>query len=62
MELNNYRQRDPFIFLSIINTKLRDFNPSLDDLVSEYSLDKEDLLSYMKEHGFTYDENTNQFK
>ena len=33
--------KDPVMLLSLINTKLRDYNSSLDDLCKEYNLEKE---------------------
>ena len=35
--------QDPVILLSVINTKLRDFYPSLDQLCSEMEVNKEEL-------------------
>ena len=52
--------QDPVILLSVINTKLRDFYPSLDQLCKEMEVNKEltdklDLIDY------AYDASCNQF-
>ena len=48
--------QDPVILLSVINTKLRDFYPSLDQLCNKEELtDKLDLIDY------AYDASCNQF-
>ena len=46
--------QDPVILLSVINTKLRDFYPSLDQNKKEL-IDKLDLIDY------AYDASCNQF-
>lgn len=61
-QFQNFKDRDPFILVSLINTKLRDFNPSLDDFVYEYDVNREALLSFLEEFGFCYDLESNQFK
>ena len=53
---------DPYILLSLINTKLRDEYVDLDDLIASLGIDKETLISRLSSIGFTYDPNTNQFK
>ena len=47
--------QDPVILLSVINTKLRDFYPSLDQLCKEMEVNKLDLIDY------AYDASCNQF-
>ncbi len=54
--------RDPLMLLSLLNTKLRDFYNSLDDLCYDENIDKLELLSYFKDNNIIYDESTNQFK
>ena len=53
--------QDPFILLSVINTKLRDAYPSLDALCDDLGEDREALAEKLRTAGFTYDENQNQF-
>ena len=53
--------RDPFILLSVINTKLRDAYPSLDALCEDLEEDKNALTQRLTAIGFHYDEAHNQF-
>lgn len=57
MELPN----DPFILLSVINLKLRDFYSSLDQLCEDMNIDKAELCERLSLAGFNYDENNNKF-
>ena len=52
---------DPIILLSVINTKLRDFYNSLDELCSDLECDKEQITSKLASVGYKYDQNRNQF-
>lgn len=53
---------DSYALLSVVNTKLRDFYKSLDDLVKSEQIDKNELIKKLKEIDFEYDQNSNQFK
>lgn len=53
---------DPFMLLSVINTKLRDYGGDLDELCSSLDIDKYALVDKLSAAGFTYDSATNQFK
>ena len=53
--------KDPVMLLSLINTKLRDFNSSLDDLCKEYNLDKEYIIDKLSMIDYHYNEERNQF-
>lgn len=53
--------RDPMLLLSVVNTKLRDFYPSLDALCEEMDVDQEKLVSNLKGIDYEYDESSNQF-
>ena len=52
---------DPFILLSVVNTKLRDQYSSLDELCDDLDEDKEQLIQTLAEAGFTYSPQQNQF-
>ena len=52
---------DPMILLSFLNTKLRDFHPSLDDLCSSLQLDRSELTKKMASIGYEYDASLNRF-
>lgn len=54
--------QDPFMLLSVVNTKLRDDYADLDDLCSSLDVNKPDLESRLKSAGFTYDPATRQFR
>ena len=53
--------QDPVLLLSVVNTKLRDFYPSLDLLCSEMEIDKEELIDKMDLIDYAYDASCNQF-
>ena len=53
--------RDPMILFSVLNTKLRDFYPSLDALCDDLGEDKQALLDAMAAAGFRYDAGRNAF-
>lgn len=57
MELPN----DPFMLLSVINLKLRDFYSSLDALCADMGINKDELCKKLEAAGFSYDENNNKF-
>lgn len=52
---------DPFMLLSVVNTKLRDNYSSLDLMCEDMGLDKEELEKKLGEAGFQYDKNSNKF-
>lgn len=52
---------DPVILLSVINTKLRDYYPSLDALCEDLSVNKEEITKKLSMIGYTYKEERNQF-
>ena len=54
--------QDPFILLSVVNTQLRDRFPNLEDLCAEHGVTPDALQARLKEAGFTYDPNQNQFR
>ena len=52
---------DPFLLLSFLNMKLRDFYPSLTDLCEDLGLNEQELFQKMQEIGYSYDKTRNQF-
>ncbi len=58
----NFKAGDINIMLSMLNMKLRDEFSSLDSLADYYSVNKNDILNRMKDGGFSYNEDENQFK
>ena len=53
---------DPYILLSVINTKLRDQYTSLQSLCDDLGLDLAFLIERLREIGYIYDLETRQFK
>ena len=53
--------RDPMILFSVLNTKLRDFYPSLDALCDDLDADKQAIIQSLANVGFRYDPKRNQF-
>ncbi len=53
---------DPGILLSLINTKLRDFYPSLDILCDELDIDKSAVIRALQTIGYEYDSVSNRFQ
>ncbi len=53
--------KDPYILLSFVNTKLRDFYESLDELCAALCIDKESIVEPLKAAGYQYNAKSNQF-
>lgn len=54
--------KDPIILLSTVNTKLRDYHDSLEDLCLTHNIAEEDLINQLAKVNYFYDVNQNQFK
>ncbi|MGM9935949.1 MAG: DUF4250 domain-containing protein [Candidatus Ornithomonoglobus sp.] len=52
---------DPAMLLSVLNTKLRDFYPSLDALCEDLQADKAELEKKCSVIGYEYNKERNQF-
>lgn len=59
--MNQQIPNDPMILLSYINTQLRDFYPSLDELCLALALSKEDITKKLASIDYEYDEASNRF-
>lgn len=53
--------QDPFMLMSFINLKLRDYYDSLDSLCDDLGLGKEQLCQKLKSAGFEYSEENKKF-
>lgn len=53
---------DPFMLLSVINTRLRDEYPSLDELCAALDVDAQELAARLEAAGFIYMPDINQFR
>ena len=54
--------KDPAMLLSYINTQLRDFYPSLDELCSSLMISKEDIIRTLETIDYIYNPETNRFE
>lgn len=54
--------QDPYILLSLVNTKLRDECPDLDALCDMLDADRGTLVGALAQVGYAYDPAANQFK
>lgn len=52
----------PCILLCVVNTKLRDFYKSLDDLCEDLNEDKEEIIKILDDSGYYYNQETNRFE
>ena len=52
---------DPVILLSVINTKLRDYYPTLEALCDDMQIDRKELSDRLSMIDYTYDAGRNQF-
>lgn len=62
MEITNLLKMDGNIVLGIVNEKLRLECSSIDELISRYELDYDELNDKMESLGFRYDPISNQYK
>ena len=53
--------KDASLLFSVINTKLRDFYGSLEELCDDLEEDPEEIEGILKTAGYEYDANRNQF-
>lgn len=53
--------KDPVLLLSVLNTKLRDYYPSLDALCEDMKVEKAEIRDTLKKIDYEYDEAVNQF-
>ncbi|MCI5622974.1 DUF4250 domain-containing protein [Anaerostipes sp. 494a] len=54
--------KDPVIMLSYINTQLRDYYDSFEELCKSLNLDQEDIAEKLKSIGYEYQRKINQFR
>ncbi len=52
---------DPAILLSFVNTKLRDYYKSLEEMCSDMELNQKELESKLSKIGYEYKREHNQF-
>lgn len=54
--------KDPVMLLSYINTQLRDFYDSFEDLCKALDLDENEIKQKLSFIGYEYNDSLNQFK
>ncbi len=52
---------DPMILLSLVNTKLRDFYPSLDSFCEDADISKDEIIQKLSAIDYTYNAELNKF-
>lgn len=53
--------KDPMMLLSVVNTKLRDFYPSLDALCEDMEVDRQEIETILQKIQYQYKEDLNRF-
>ena len=53
--------QDPILLMSLLNTKLRDYYSSLDELCDDLEADKNTLIEKCRSVGYEYSAERNQF-
>jgi hypothetical protein len=53
--------KDPMMLLSVLNTKLRDYYPTLEALCEDLHVEKQEIIDIMKGIDYEYDESRHQF-
>ena len=59
--MENRLPGDPVILLGVVNTKLRDFYPSLDEMCEDMQISRRELTEKLAAIDYTYDAGRNQF-
>ena len=59
--MQNRLPRDPVMLLGVVNTKLRDFYGSLDEICEDMQISRAELESDLKTIDYEYDAGRNQF-
>lgn len=54
--------KDPFILLSTVNTKLRDYHNSFEDFCSSENHNADEIIKVLAKVDYYYDKDSNQFK
>ncbi len=62
MNLSQFETMNPIMLMSIVNMKIRDEYETLDSLVQFYEIDKNALIAHLKDAGFDYRPDIEQFR
>lgn len=58
----NELPKDPFILVSWMNLKLRDYYPSLEELCDDLDIEKTSIIEKLSAIGYEYNPEINQFR
>lgn len=61
MDLERILAMDPYMLLSMVNMKLRDFYSSLDSLCEDWDVSTSVIEDKLKAAGYVYNKESNQF-
>lgn len=61
MDLDRILAMDPYMLLSMVNMKLRDFYSSLDSLCDDWDVSASVIEDKLKTAGYVYNKESNQF-
>ncbi|MCD8019093.1 MAG: DUF4250 domain-containing protein [Clostridiales bacterium] len=53
--------QDPMMLYSVVNTKLRDYYSSLEEMCEDMEIAQQELVDKLAAVGFVYDEKLNKF-
>lgn len=53
--------KDPVMLLSVVNTKLRDYYPSLEEFAQAEGVAEEEIIQKLAAINYTYDKEHNRF-
>ena len=53
--------KDPVMLLSVVNTKLRDFYPNLEELAAAEGVTVEEIVKTLEKIDYVYDKKQNRF-
>lgn len=56
-----FETKDPYLLLSLVNTKLRDEAPSLEELCKSYDVEADSIKERLAKVGYSYSKDNNQF-
>ena len=59
--MTNDLPRDPMLCLSVVNTRLRDVYPNLEELCEAMNISSTDIIEKLKAIDYEYDATLNQF-
>lgn len=62
MRISNYFDMNIVLLTSFLNTKLRDFYPSLEVLCDDLQMDYQQLSTHLETHGLRYNPTNNRIE